>query len=93
MHVSLYAGDEMKMEKKYGDPYCPTLCKGDMSHYLLLVVLGRSKVLSQHMKTHQGRKQVLPEVDQVWAALYEKRKNKTNNNSNSNNTQSKIPTN
>ena len=61
-----------------------------MSHYLLLIVLGRSEVLIDSSAwTHQGRNQVLPEVDQAWAALYEKKKNNTNNN----NTQSEIPTN
>ena len=50
-----------------------------MSHYLLLVVLGSEVLIFQHMNTHQGRTPVLPEVDQVWAALYEKRKNNTDN--------------
>ena len=50
-----------------------------MSHYLLLVVLGSEVLIFRHMNTHQGRTPVLPEVDQVWAALYEKRKNNTDN--------------
>ena len=50
-----------------------------MSHYLLLVVLESEVLISRHMNTHQGRTPVLPEVDQAWVALYEKRKNNTNN--------------
>ena len=40
---------------------------------LLLVVLGSEVLISRHMNTHQRRKPVLPEVDQVWAALREKK--------------------
>ena len=46
---------------------------------LLLIVLGSEVLISRHMNTHQRRKPVLPEVDQVWATLREKRKYNTDN--------------